>query len=267
MQYRIFDPTGNITALVEDQVNVELQPQVAAKIMELQPEVEQVGFVSAPDCANADVKLRMAGGEFCGNATMSTAALYALNNNCKGHIEVVVQASGATNPLSVVLDKTGSRSFDAGVHMPPALAITTRMFEHDGHSDQLGIVIFEGISHVIVDSSSTLFYLQHTPIAAQEAVRTWCARLKTNGLGLMFINAEHDASNPELTPLVYVPGSNTVYWENSCASGSAAVGMYVAHTQGIPCELCLHEPGGVLRVCSDPSSNDTWLYGNVVKRS
>ena len=66
MRYRIFDPTGNVTALVEDAVEPALQPEAAAEIMRVHPEVEQVGFVSLN---GALPSLRMAGGEFCGNAS------------------------------------------------------------------------------------------------------------------------------------------------------------------------------------------------------
>ena len=68
---------------------------------------------------------------------------------------------------------------------------------------------------------------------------------------------------PRLTPLVYVPGSGTSFWENSCASGSAATGMYLADRTGKRQEICLREPGGSLKVTSDPGSGETWLYGTV----
>ena len=66
------DPTGNITALVESSAEVSRQPFIADLIMQKHPEVEQVGFVEFGE----QVKLRMAGGEFCGNASMCAAALY-----------------------------------------------------------------------------------------------------------------------------------------------------------------------------------------------
>ena len=65
-----------------------------------------------------------------------------------------------------------------------------------------------------------------------------------------------------LIPLVYIPGSSTCFWENSCASGSAAVGMALAARSGKTAELALTEPGGVLRVSSDPAG-ETWLFGSV----
>ena len=74
LKYSIWDPTGNITALVETQTSIDRQPEVAARIMDLHPEVEQVGFVSKV----LRPYLRMAGGEFCGNASMCAAAWLAL---------------------------------------------------------------------------------------------------------------------------------------------------------------------------------------------
>ncbi|MBO5556880.1 MAG: hypothetical protein J5927_06815, partial [Oscillospiraceae bacterium] len=74
LQYTILDPTGNITALVESPVAVARQSAVAADLMARHPTVEQVGFVRfAPAAGEKDAvqaALRMAGGEFCGNASM-----------------------------------------------------------------------------------------------------------------------------------------------------------------------------------------------------
>ncbi|MEE3312421.1 MAG: diaminopimelate epimerase, partial [Acutalibacteraceae bacterium] len=72
--YSLFDPTGNITLLVETPISAAERVAVASKLMELEPKAEQVGFVSQDD-ADVDIRLDMAGGEFCGNATMSAAAL------------------------------------------------------------------------------------------------------------------------------------------------------------------------------------------------
>ena len=73
--YKIFDPTKNITILVDSDIDVKDQPAIAKALMEIHPNVEQVGFVSFNE--NKNLKLRMAGGEFCGNATMC-AGVYAV---------------------------------------------------------------------------------------------------------------------------------------------------------------------------------------------
>ena len=63
LRVSLFDPTGNITALVENEVEPALQPELAAALMRRCPEVEQVGFVRlAPPSAEVEAELRMAGG-------------------------------------------------------------------------------------------------------------------------------------------------------------------------------------------------------------
>ena len=73
LSYTVFDPTGNITVLVQTPVPVADQPRVAAALMAKETDSEQVCF-RMPDTPGAGITVRMAGGEFCGNASMSAAA-------------------------------------------------------------------------------------------------------------------------------------------------------------------------------------------------
>ena len=265
IHYSIFDPTGNITALVETDVETGPQPSVAARIMEQRPEVEQVGFMRfAP--RGGGPSLRMAGGEFCGNATMSAAALYLIRRSegqgtvPPGNEETVrLRVSGVAQPVEVRLRAEAADCFRAGVHMPPALGIDDREFSYAALSGKLPVVRMEGISHIVVEPDSVFWALLADRAAAGRAVRDWCATLSAPCLGLMFLDGE--APRRRLTPLVYVPGSGTVFWESSCASGSTAAGMYLAAKTGASVDLSLQEPGGVLRVASDPARGETWLYG------
>ena len=270
IQYSVFDPTGNITALVESDVETGLQPSVAAEIMERRPEVEQVGFVRLQP-GGEGLSLRMAGGEFCGNATMSAAALYLIRCSERrgaplplGEEETVcLRVSGAARPVEVRLRAEVPDCFHAGVHMPPALSIDDRKFSYGPLSGKLPVVWLEGICHIVVEPCSVFWVLLADRAGAEDAIRDWCATLLAGGLGLMFLGG--DASQRCLTPLVYVPGSGTVFWESSCASGSTAAGMYLAAKTGVSVDLNLQEPGGVLRVVSDPTPvrGETWLYGRV----
>ena len=271
MRYSILDPTGNITALVEDAVEVALQPKVAAELMRRHPEVEQVGFVAYAPGEGVDAALRMAGGEFCGNASISAAALYLLHGpgaqaDAGGAVAgdetcVTLRVSGAARPVEVRLVRRGDKTFDAGVKMPQALRIENTAFEYDGVRGELPLVRMEGISHVVVEPGAPFFWLCEDRLAAESAIRAWCDELGTDGLGLMFL--EGDMPTPRMTPLVYVPGGNTVFWENSCASGSSAVGMCLAQRSSARVDVSLQEPGGVLRVVSDPLDGQTWLHGSV----
>ncbi len=305
LTYSIFDPTGNITALVESDVDISRQPSVAAALMHRHPEVEQVGFVClhGKDSRAADAKetvqaeLRMAGGEFCGNASMSTAALYLLRREKPGEIQtrnfqeensqaekdaagkeadpesVFLRVSGAAGPVEVRLRRESGDSFTAGIRMPHAKGISRETFSFEGLQGALPVVRMEGISHIIIEEDSAFFSLQENRAAAGRAVRAWCRALEAEGLGLMFLAKEEEGRESEAvkpgtarfsmrcTPLVYIPVSGTEFWENSCASGSSAAGMYLASEAGEAVSVLLREPGGSLFAESDPQRKETWLHG------
>lgn len=263
VRYSIWDPSGNITALVESPVPVERQSAVAAELMARHPAVEQLGFVSWQAEDGTDAVLRMAGGEFCGNASMSAAALLQSRLESAAPsgawITRSLRVSGAKQPVAVRLQGEKEDVYRGAVCMPKARAIVETAFRWGSLSGRLPLVRMEGISHVIVSDASSLFALKDRPAEAEEAVKTWCAALDAEGLGLMFL--EHGVGDPRLTPLVYIPGSNTLFWESSCASGSSAAGMALAAESGRALRLTLAQPGGSLQVKSDPKSGETWLYG------
>lgn len=285
--YSILNPTGNITALAETRVEPERQPAVAADIMKLHPEVEQVGFLNLalPDGCDVQAELRMAGGEFCGNAAMCAAAMYFLRNSMESGedravsaaenrekdrgetgfesdwVPVRIRVSGVTHPVQVRLKAEEKNRFAAGVKIPSALEIGKRPFTFQSVEGELPLVSMEGISHIVIEENSSFFELREKPGEAEKAVREWCNVLSASCLGLMFL--ERGTDRDRLTPLVFVPESGTVFWENSCASGSSAVGMYLAKKGGVPVEITLFEPGGSLQVRSDLQTGETWLFGHV----
>ena len=266
--YSILDPTGNITALAEGSVEKRGQSLVAEKIMKNHPEVEQVGFIRFAETPREPVQvyLRMAGGEFCGNASMCAAALYAEKKSSAFGKEqqVILKVSGSEEPVEVQLTKEASGIYRAGVKMPPVRDISFCPFSYQELSGSLPIVRLEGISHVIIEEDSPFFSLKETPFAAQEAIKKWCRELAAEGLGLMFLSG--NAPEFSLTPLVYIPGSNTIFWENSCGSGSCACGVYEGEKRGAPFRLFLKQPGGTLSV-NYVSKSELWIFGTVKKRS
>lgn len=261
IEYEYIDPTGNITVLVITPVDIKSQPEIADMIMKIEPTCEQVGFVGISD--KADTKLRMAAGEFCGNATMSAAALYCDSRGiCVGDFEPVsVESSGCEDPVSVNITRKaddGTHHVYAGeVDMPLPKRIRMCDFTFRGTGYQLPVVEFEGISHIIMSKDRSL----PSPEDGEEAVRIWCDELACDALGIMIINSESisDAAcadsgiNAEIdmSPLVYVKKLGSLFWENSCASGTTAVGAYYASRyKGSVVSLTAHEPGGVLSVHS-----------------
>ena len=244
IRYHLFDPTGNVTVLAETPVPVDGQPAVAAALLVAESAAEQVGFLSeGQDC---DIALRMAGGEFCGNAAMSAAAFYAARENLRDG-SVRVKVSGAPVPVEARLAAENG-SWRAAVKMPPPLSVSRTNLRGGGSPV---VVRYPGIAHVILPR-------RMEREDAETAARGWCAALEAEALGLMLLDREKRV----LTPLVYVPVGDTLYWERSCASGSAAVGAYLAAEAGKGVTAALREPGGVLEVTAAPDGSVT-LTGTV----
>ncbi len=229
IRYALLDPTGNQTVLVESEVPPAAQPSAAAQIMRQEPDAEQVGFYAARRNGAA---LRMAGGEFCGNAAMSAAVLFALEKDiADGTVSVAV--SGQPEPTAVRVSALPDGSMRGAVAMPRPVSVGEERFP-DGI--RRPVVRFPGISHVILTSP--------LPRAEAEALAPlWCGHLRSASLGIM----TYDRAAGTLLPLVYVPAAGTLFWERSCASGTTAVGAFLASKEGAV-SLSLRQPGGTLRV-------------------
>ena len=283
IKYHVMDPTGNITILVETPVEEASQPFVASKLMEAEPEAEQVGFLTSPVNETWDIALRMAGGEFCGNATMSAAAFYAAGAGIEKGI-VTVCVSGAAQPVPVELCVLPDGGYCGTVIMPrPAGIKEVRLPAAAGQIITCPVVHFEGIDHVILEE-------RPDRDCAEALAPVWCRELDAEAVGLMFLNRSQETAETEqtkqteqvpqtdgvLTPLVYVPEAGTLVWENSCASGTSAVGVWAASvqkrgnmkagSQEKAIKMTLQEPGGILSVEVSPSG-EIRLTGTVRKQN
>ena len=242
LRYYLADPTKNITALVGTPVPPASRPFAALAVMRREPSCEQVGFVYR-DGAGAPC-LAMAGGEFCGNASLSAAALFCRREGiAPGETrELSLTVSGAAEKIPVRVTALAEDCFDGAVRLPAPERIAEEALPLDGVTLRLPVVYCPGIAHIMVTKDEL------SPADAERAIRDWCARLNAPGLGIMLF----DAARGALRPLVYIPGADTLFWESSCASGTGALGAYMALRSGERTALSVREPGGVLRVTAAP---------------
>ena len=264
IKYDHIDPTGNITILVESEVAPEDYAGVAKRLMEHERTCEQVGFVMASE--KADTRLNMAAGEFCGNATMSAAALFAHDHpsdDKSGRTVSVETAAGIIEVYITSNDGESPGSYRGRLKMPVPQRIITKRFEFGGTVLQLPVVEFDGISHIICKKKK----MEADDEDIIKTLKVWWEDMRTPCLGLMLTGEETFNGENELTvrlrPLVYAPDVDTCYWESSCASGTTALAAYHKMEPGQG-ELILsaHEPAGILKViCKTDGS--LMLEGNV----
>ena len=236
LRIRVANPSGNITVLVKTACAPKERAEIAGKLLAQIPGAEQVGFLTLPR-GDGDLGLAMMGGEFCGNALRSAGLCYAVEEDLAGDTTVKVEVAGSATPFGVRVNVDRG---EAAAAMPLPLKLETIEFG----AKEAAVVCFEGIVHAVTAESRDGF--------SDEVIEAWlkalCARYGTAAAGLMFFSAE----TCSLVPAVYVVATDTLFFENSCASGSAAVAASLAARgkNGV-CTLSLKEPGGMLEAVAE----------------
>ncbi len=229
------NPTENMTVLVRDAVPRRLQPLAAARLMAYgSVGAEQVGFIERPDNASAMARLQMMGGEFCGNAAMSLAAVLARDGGLSsGHF--TLEVSGCEGLVSCRLEEKDGETVGT-VSMP----LPERVGEFAGYP----AVFFPGIAHLIAPAAD---FPQKE--RAEAFLRRAAQETDLAAAGLMLLDRDAMA----MLPCVYVRATDSAVWERGCASGTAALGAYLALAEGLG-HVSVREPGGVMSAdaaCAD----------------
>lgn len=222
IDYCLYDPSGNITALVFGRYDESCRKAIADKIMACEPSCEQVGFVYYEAQHPSFVTLEMTGGEFCGNATMcaAIAAFTAMKDGPK-ECDLTAKCSGEEAQLRVhIAALGGGNQFRAKLFLNGTKPVS-------------------GIEHKVIICDQ-----EPDRRSAEESIRSMGT---DTARGMMFLNGSR------LTPLVYVPNADTIFWENSCASGCIAVASYLYGQRGDAFEEDILMPGGSIRIACDGS--------------
>ena len=240
LSFTQWDPTGNITVLVETPVPRREQPGVAARLLGAGGVGgEQAGFLEPPSVSGCALRLQMMGGEFCGNATMSAAALLARREGLQDGAEALylLEVSGADGPVSCRIRRSGD-AWEGTVCMPLPEGFGIASLDTDAGPLSAEIVHLPGISHLILPSAA--------PLPRKEVERRlpeWCAALGAAALGALVWNEKTSF----MDPTVCVPSAGTVVREHGCGSGTAALAARNAMHAGRTWSGTIHQPGGSIR--------------------
>ena len=233
LSYVIGDPAGNITLMVTSSVPVEKREAAAAALMRLaSPTVEQVGFFTEPTLGAA-ARLEMCGGEFCGNALRCAGMYTAIQNKAPDGEIFKIEISGCPVPMDVRVYPT-KQTAEASIPGPKEI------LEETISGKKLGVVVFDGIVHGILEGEYADEEL------AKKLTRILAEKYQKNAAGLLSFCWKDGAYRME--PWVFVPAVDTLFHENSCASGTAALACYLGEEEmaGI-FEYRVVQPGGELK--------------------
>jgi diaminopimelate epimerase len=226
---------------------------------------EQAGFVMSPVSPEGHWRLEMMGGEFCGNATRSFGLLAARFLGLTGKAAVTVETSGMEKPLTVRVDMdagpagpadgtgaagtgteggTGIAGFSGSAELEIPGPLREESIFWEGRP--LPVLVFDGITHVIAPGvAPDRDRFNAIKKAAEAAQRPGAGPA---ALGVMF----WDGQRRFMTPAVYVYRSETLVFESSCGSGSAAMAVWLDREAAVSPERCgegrypVHQPGGII---------------------
>lgn len=203
------NPCGNITGFVVAPVYPGYRKAYTDCIMEqIDKDVEQVGFIS-PAYEGAPLRMDMMGGEFCANATRAYGLYSASFYDTDGLVDIEVYVSGHEGTTDVIADVKNQKAYVA-LDAP----IGREKLTIDGKDCTL--IKLPGISHLVVEEEEDKEFVD-------KALDVLKKDHKDEAYGVLFFNKE----KLEMIPYVYVEGSETLFREGSCGSGTVAVVNYL----------------------------------------
>lgn len=239
LQFIKTNPTENMTLLIETPVPREQQLAIAQRLIAYgSVYAEQAGYIEQAAQPLAEKRLQMMAGEFCGNASLSLAAVLAEERGLQigEECEILLEVSGADELVQCRV-KREEDGFSGRVAMPLPKAVERRTFSLRGARYELVVVVFEGISHVIVPIS---LWGEDAAAMAEEAAQVWAEEMPP-AFGILLYHEE----NSSLRPLVCIRDVSLI-WERGCGSGTSAIGAYLAMRDGRSVSVQLRQPGGVM---------------------
>lgn len=203
------NPCGNITGFVVAPVYPGYRKAYTDCIIEqIDNDVEQVGFIS-PAYEGAPLRMDMMGGEFCANATRAYGLYSAGFYDTDGLVDIEVYVSGHKGTTDVIADVKNQKAYVA-LDAP----IGRENLTIDGKDCTL--IKLHGISHLVVEGEEDRDFVD-------KALEVLKKDYKDEAYGVLFFNKEM----LEMIPYVYVEGSETLFREGSCGSGTVAVVNYL----------------------------------------
>lgn len=256
IKFSKYNPSGNMTILVHSKHYPDDYASIAKQLMmDNHLCCEQVGFIK-PDNNEENYHLVMSGNEFCGNATMSY--IHYLKENDLLHTKGLrIKVSGCSNLVECVTHDDGSYE----VHMPQPHRITPITFVIANKQCEVIEIRYGSYVHYVIPVSDvTKYFKQKVEDFIQQ--QDWHDDYKTIGFMLF------DAQQQYLQPLIYIPELQSLIWENSCASGTASIGIFNHYSKQQECkDFIVYQPGGKIAVTCKQCSNygyKTTIKGQVL---
>lgn len=172
---------------------------------------EQAGFLIL---GGHPPHFRMAGNEFCGNASRSVAVLIS---EIEARPDVTFTVSGFDGTVSADVGRKSDNLYDVRCEFPGMPVEVRQVVLADGRSGQ--IVDLGGIVHVVIEGE----FPQDDYEAEHRRIMEEFNLQKRGAVGVIWFKQNQEGA-VVMHPVVWVRDVDTFYYERSCGSGTIAVG-------------------------------------------
>ncbi len=214
-EYEFLNPSGNITALVTKDFPREKYQEISNKIMKKDPNIEQVGFLKK--FSDSIFRLEMAGLEFCGNASRAFACFLVKEKYVKTN-KFQISVTGYDNLIDCEVEKKGEDYYST-IDLKFLKPIKDFIENKTLNNQEISVVHLPGISHTFLDQKKFKFDKENCLKDAKKIIQ------ELNLINLPAIGVIWFEDN-QINPVVYVKDIDSLFYENSCGSGSIAYGIY-----------------------------------------
>lgn len=214
-EYEILNPSGNITALVTKYVPREKYKEISNEIMKNNPNIEQVGFLKK--YSNSIFRLEMAGLEFCGNASRAFAC-FLVKEKYINTEKFEISVTGYDNLIGCIVEKKGEDYFST-IDLKFLKPIDDFIENKTLNDQKISVVYLPGISHTFLDQRRFKFDEDNCLKEAKKIIPQ-LNLINLPAVGVIWFDGN------QINPVVYVKDIDSLFYENSCGSGSIAYGIY-----------------------------------------
>jgi diaminopimelate epimerase len=202
-RYEIYDLGGNITAIIPEMPNNFECLTIANKIMQQNPNVEQVAVIEK---VNKNVcTFKMVGGEFCGNACRAVAEFMRRNFGFEkskiiiNGMKINAASNGETSEINIAKNN---------------------LVKETKNINGQFCVYMNGITQIIIPQN----FKNNLQKAEEMIIDFEKFNNIQDALGIMFL------SGNKIDPFVWVVKAKTFFNETACLSGSIAAALFLGET-------------------------------------
>ena len=235
ISYKIFSPSGNITALVDNAVAKNQQAAVASEILKNDQSIEQVGFISYSTDAKCAFTLDMMGDEFCANGARSAAFYWMYKNNTSS---CTFKMSGLSGFLTATLSGES-----VSLRIPSTILLQKKTVSEGT------LVDLSGIRLLVTTDSSFLDRIE-------EVLQKYAVPL-VPAIGLIYVEKKNSVLS--IMPWVRVENTQSLMRESSCGSGSIAACVAEGHETGQKIDV-LQPSGDALTITFTDEVEGSFIY-------